>query len=51
MTVTDEPRCTSCGETKLIEKVSSPLWAATKAELWFCAVCAKTFVRGKSEVH
>jgi hypothetical protein len=49
----DEPRCPSCGECRrdLIEKISRPLWAHTKAELWFCAVCAKTFVLGRSEVH
>lgn len=43
----DDPRCPACGETTLIEKVSRPLWAVTKAELWFCSVCAKTFLRRK----
>lgn len=45
----DEPRCPSCGESNptMIEKISRPLWANTKAELWFCSVCAKTFLRAK----
>lgn len=48
MTAAD-PRCPHCGEHRpdLIEKVSRPLWANTKAELWFCSVCGKTFLLAK----
>lgn len=45
----DEPRCPFCLETRLIKKVSHPLW--TQLTMWFCQVCARTWVVPNASVH
>lgn len=40
----DEPRCPYCAETRLIERVSRPIWASKGLSLWFCQVCSRTWL-------
>jgi ribosomal protein L37AE/L43A len=42
--VNEGPRCSHCGETNRIERVSQPIWASAGASLYFCAACEITFL-------
>lgn len=44
LSVNDQPRCSHCGEERLVEKVSKPIWASAGASLYFCSACDKTFL-------
>jgi hypothetical protein len=44
--VSDEPRCTHCGEDRrdMLDQVPRPMWASADVEQFFCKVCGRTFL-------
>lgn len=44
-------RCTHCknADSRLIERISRPIWASQGWSMFWCAVCAKTFLVNEND--
>jgi hypothetical protein len=44
--VSDEPRCSHCGEDRedMLDKMPRPQWASADVAQYFCNVCGRPFL-------